>query len=309
MEKSKICTKCNIDKPIIDFCKDSKIKSGYASKCKQCAKDYINSRKNLPKKEIKHKICTKCGLDKVSEEYCNNINTVDGLKNICKQCEKQYRLGRVEQSAEYYQNNKESLNLRGKENYKNNLERYKEQNKKYQTEHKEVIAAYKKQYAADNSDKIREYRTENKSKLNENRKKYRRNKKDSDPLFKLKGDIRGLILQAFKKSCKGKYKKNSKTLNILGCSHEEFKAHIESQFLNWMNWNNHGNCETNEYNCTWNIDHIMPISLARNEDEIYMLNHWSNFQPLCSKVNRDKWHISYPLTNLELGINSLEYFQ
>ena len=71
-----------------------------------------------------------------------------------------------------------------------------------------------------------------------------------------------------------------------------------------MTWYNYGNsCETLEPNCSWDLDHIIPISYAKTEEEVYLLNHWSNFQPLCSKVNRgSKNNKIYPVTNLELKI-------
>ena len=37
----------------------------------------------------------------------------------------------------------------------------------------------------------------------------------------------------------------------------------------------------------WHIDHIIPLDFAENEEEMLMLNHYSNLQPLCSKINRD----------------------
>ena len=46
-----------------------------------------------------------------------------------------------------------------------------------------------------------------------------------------------------------------------------------------MNWVNYGE---------WHIDHIIPISYAKSELEIYELNHYSNLQPLWSKDNLSK---------------------
>lgn len=99
------------------------------------------------------------------------------------------------------------------------------------------------------------------------------------------------------------------TENILGCTFEEFRQHIERQFENWMSWENRGNiCGTElQYNCSWDLDHIIPTSTAETMEEVCLLNHWSNFQPLCSKVNRDvKRATLYPCTNLELGITFWE---
>ena len=80
------------------------------------------------------------------------------------------------------------------------------------------------------------------------------------------------------------FKKNTKTTIILGCSIEEFKLHLESKFEPWMNWDNHGKF-TGNYNETWQIDHIVPISSAKTEEEVLRLNNYTNFQPLCSKIN------------------------
>lgn len=148
--------------------------------------------------------------------------------------------------------------------------------------------------------KVKEYGTKNKDRINSATRKRYKLKSRQDSIYKLNHNIKSLIKQSFKNK---DFKKNSKTNTILGCSTEEFKRHIEFQFLPWMTWDNHGNCETNEYNCTWHLDHIIPISFAKTENEIYLLNHWSNFQPLCSKVNTgDKSNNIYPVTNLELNI-------
>ena len=53
-----------------------------------------------------------------------------------------------------------------------------------------------------------------------------------------------------------------------------------------MNWDNRG-LYNGELNYGWDIDHIIPISSAKNENDIIRLNHYSNLQPLCSKINRD----------------------
>ena len=81
------------------------------------------------------------------------------------------------------------------------------------------------------------------------------------------------------------YIKKSKTNEILGCSFEEFQFHLENKFENWMNWDNRG-LYNGDFNYGWDIDHIIPLSSAKTEDEIIKLNHYSNLQPLCSYTNR-----------------------
>ena len=73
--------------------------------------------------------------------------------------------------------------------------------------------------------------------------------------------------------------KNNKTFEVVGCTPEELKNHIESKFLVGMSWENQGD---------WHIDHIIPLSSAINEDEIIKLCHYTNLQPLWALDNMKK---------------------
>ena len=106
----------------------------------------------------------------------------------------------------------------------------------------------------------------------------------ADPLFKLKKNTRNLINYSFTKNG---YFKASKTEQILGCTYQEFKDYLESKFEHWMNWENKGLYKINTYNYGWDIDHIIPLDTAITVEDIVRLNHYTNLQPLCSKVNRD----------------------
>jgi len=99
----------------------------------------------------------------------------------------------------------------------------------------------------------------------------------TDSLFKLTRGIRSLILKSFKNQFT---EKSKRTQEILGCSYEEFKIHLENQFDENMNWDNQGSY--------WHMDHIKPISLAKSKDEVYELNHYTNFQPLYWEENLGK---------------------
>ena len=52
-----------------------------------------------------------------------------------------------------------------------------------------------------------------------------------------------------------------------------------------MNWGNYGLYENNKINYGWDIDHKIPISSAKTEEDVIKLNHYSNLQPLCSRIN------------------------
>lgn len=81
------------------------------------------------------------------------------------------------------------------------------------------------------------------------------------------------------------YTKKSLTYKILGCTYEEFKIYLENKFEHWMNWNNYGLYNGN-INFGWDLDHIIPVSSVIDENDLLRINHYSNFQPLCSYINR-----------------------
>ena len=71
---------------------------------------------------------------------------------------------------------------------------------------------------------------------------------------------------------------NSGTFKMLGCTPDELRLHLEKQFIDNMSWDNYG-----RYG--WHIDHIIPISSAKTEEEVYKLAHYTNLQPLWAKDN------------------------
>jgi len=163
-----------------------------------------------------------------------------------------------------------------------NKEYKKEYNKKYNLDNKEKISENKKLYRQNNKEKIKKYRIDNREIINKSALKYYYDRIDRDNLFYLSFKIRNLVRISIKK--KG-YSKKSKTTEILGCSIVDFKTYIESKFENWMSWDNHG-LYNGMIRYGWDIDHIIPISSAKTEEEIIKLNHYTNLRPLCSFINR-----------------------
>ena len=157
----------------------------------------------------------------------------------------------------------------------------------YQTMCKICRNEKSKKYHKLNRDRINQvskvYRESNKDKIRDLQNNYRIERKKVDSTYKLKNSIRRSINNAFSRNG---YPKSSKTYEILGCSFEEFKEHLESQFKDWMSWDNYGKYNGKEY-YGWDIDHIIPVSSGINENEVIQLNHFTNLQPLCSHINRD----------------------
>lgn len=117
------------------------------------------------------------------------------------------------------------------------------------------------------------YQKNNKEKINLRMVIRRKN----EPIFKLKCLIRSRVWNFFNYN---NITKRNKTFDIVGCSPEFLKEHIEKQFTDGMSWDLMGE--------HIHIDHIIPLSLANTEEEIYKLCHYTNLQPLWSKDNLKK---------------------
>lgn len=114
--------------------------------------------------------------------------------------------------------------------------------------------------------------------------RYERHKKD--PNKKIKWQCRNRIKQALKakglhQPCRQRGWK--RTIDLIGCTMPELKAHLERQFKPGMGWHNntrHG----------WHIDHIVPLSSFNLSDPVQLrkATHWSNLQPMWAADNLKK---------------------
>lgn len=82
------------------------------------------------------------------------------------------------------------------------------------------------------------------------------------------------------------HRKDQKTQVLLGCTYEEFRLHIERQFVRGMSWEKFDRIH---------IDHIVPLATARSPADVRRLSHYSNLQPLWALENLRKgarldWH-------------------
>jgi hypothetical protein len=123
-------------------------------------------------------------------------------------------------------------------------------------------------------EKAKQYRSNNKSRIRKSQIKYLTKKRKSDPVFRAKDNCRRRINQFYRGIGKSK-----RTDELLGCTWEELMIHLEKQFTKGMTRNNYGK---------WEIDHIVPLSLAITIEESEKLCHYTNLQPLWKKDNRIK---------------------
>ena len=223
------------------------------------------------------KCCTKCKVVKNIEDFPKRENRCKDCRNLYYKVFKENNSeGLKKYREEYRENNQELLKEKRNIYYNDNQELLKLKSSKYRDENREVINSKKREYYK---------KKETKEKVNI----YIKSRKENDSLFKTLSNIRSLIRKSIKY---GGYSKRSKTYEILGCSFDEFKIYFESKFENWMNWDNNG-LYNGEYNVTWQFDHIIPISIAKTEEDLIRLNHYTNFQPLCSRKNLEKSNAVY----------------
>lgn len=192
------------------------------------------------------KQCTKCKETKPLTEFNKNKKTKDGLQFRCKLCRN-----------EYYR----KYNLENKQKIKQIQQKWREENKEW-------VKSNNKKYYKENKEKIKES-------YKDYKKKYLRKKRIEDPMFKLKENVRTRTYQAIK----GKYKKNKRTIEYLGCNFLFYKDHMQKQFKKGMTWENYGE---------WHIDHIIPLASANTEEELIKLFHYTNTQPLWAEENIKK---------------------
>lgn len=204
------------------------------------------------------KICEKCNTEREFSEFHKNKAEKDGLQRRCKQCCKEYREANRDRNIAYCR--------------QYNIDNFEEQ------------AAKKQDYYYDNieywTEYHRQYAIDNRLQLNERRAKRKRTRRQNDPDFRLKDNLRARIQRAIKKESR-----SGSSLDYLGCSIPFLKAYLESLFTEGMTWDNWGKGKDK-----WNIDHIVPLARFDLSDLQHraLATHYLNLQPLWSDDNVKK---------------------
>jgi hypothetical protein len=190
---------------------------------------------------------------------------------ICSKCKEEKGV------CEFYKNKDSSDGLRSNckkcqnknsTNWRiNNPEKFYEIQKKFIKNNPTKPYEYSKKWLDKNIDKNKKYRRE-----------YNKIRYNTLPLYKIEKNLRNRLNEIFRE--RGFNKKN-KFIEFLGCDISFLKTYLENKFLDGMSWNN-------KSFDGWHIDHIIPLSSAKNEEEIFKLCHYTNLQPLWGKDNMIK---------------------
>lgn len=260
------------------------------------------------------KYCPKCHTRKSGSEFYKSKTTSDGLAGYCKECVKktarEYVLAHPERARRYKENAKgkytekrkewakeyrqrpevkakakeryatDEYKKKAHERYLKNKEKLLAYSKTYYEAHKTQMAEYSKKYRTENADKIREKKSlyaRTSPVAKKQRYEYKKRRTERDPVFALKERARKTIADSF---LRRGYKKNSKSQEIIGCDWPTFTKHL---FKTWEK--RYGTVYAGE---DYHIDHIIPLSEAKTEEEVIKLCHYTNLQLLKPSDNLSK---------------------
>lgn len=178
-----------------------------------------------------------------------------------------------------YSNNKEAISEKAKLYRIKNGDAIRLRQRIYNSKRKDVISIQNKVFRNKDIEETRrkrkEYYFKNKERFDIKNKEYRLKDKIK-PIKMLSNAIRSRIYLSLSRCG---YKKGSYTSTLIGLDYDKLKIYIERQFKKGMTWDNHGE---------WHLDHKMPLSSAKTEEELLKLFHYTNLQPLWSKDNLSK---------------------
>jgi hypothetical protein len=206
------------------------------------------------------KKCSKCGVEKELCEFHKQSSNKTGYRASCKNCRKTEK----EKNKLYKEKNKEKIRINNNIWLKNNSDYMKKYQKEYNLKNREKLNL-----------KLKKWKEKNREKNLEKVNKKKKEKYDNNLEYKLKHLLRSRINKILK------FKRNKSSIEVLGCTIDDFIKYMGSKFLEGMSWDNYG-----YYG--WHIDHIIPLSSGKTEEEILKLCHYTNLQPLWAKQNLKK---------------------
>jgi hypothetical protein len=129
-------------------------------------------------------------------------------------------------------------------------------------------------------------------------KEYRYNRYRTDPQFAVGLRVRNRVWAALKK---GGASKTGRTEELIGCSFDFLRQHIERQFKGKMSWDNPS---------SFHIDHIIPLAAFDLTDptQLKVACNWQNMRPLSPRKNMSKGaKLLHPQQQLPLSVHSTTF--
>ena len=274
----------NRDKPATSeyFDIDNKRPDKLTTQCKECRKEnflkYRNGQKekftNNPEliKSEGEKKCSICKTIKKINDFYIDRYSPNGRKRTCKDCcselgkTEKVRESTIRATKKWRENNKGIVKVIIDKKVCSKCKIEKDVNEFVKDLY--TITGYTHQCKKCREEKHKEYRQSEKGR--EKIREHDRNKYRNNVCAKIKRNISRSIQKILKEQNSSK---NGETcLKYLPYTIEQLKERLESQFEEWMSWDNYGGWAGTEQK-TWWIDHIIPQS-----ELIYDSMDHSNFQ-------------------------------
>lgn len=256
-DSTRICRKCSCEKQISDFpVKRSKGKALITWSCRSCTNKDQNRR------------YAKSEEQRLRQEYSQrNASLMAQGQRECKDCGQvlgldQFRMKGKGIACRCYPCQAALVRKQYAENHNGLRDRMQEHGRKRRLTHGPILNEQKRIYVAANRQKVTDRQN-----------RWAKEKLKVDPMFALKKRLRTLMSNAFRYVSAEKL---DETEAILGCTFEQFRAHIEMQFLPGMSWDSRSD---------WHLDHIVPMATAKTPEDVMRLNHFTNYRPLWAEDN------------------------
>jgi hypothetical protein len=244
-----------------------------------------NTTQELSKKE-KYKLWYKAyyetNSDKIKEQKRKYRKTFyDANKEKIREEHKTYNTNNKEKRQEYTKKYIKKNTEYIREYQRSIYQKRKAYIEQYKVANKDKIKEYHKQRYRDKEEKIKaqckEYSEKNKAQRLLYSRKWQSEKYANDSVYRLKKILRARIAAALNLKL---IVKQGLVVELLGCTIDNARKHLESQWLEGMNWNNHS-LEG------WHIDHIKPVSTfdLTDPEQQKQCFHYTNLRPLWSHTN------------------------
>lgn len=163
------------------------------------------------------------------------------------------------------------------------IERAKQWVKNNPSKRREILLRFADRNRAKERERARRRHRENPQRSLDRLKKWQRKARLERPQFVVKTRLRCRLRAAFQR---GYGKKIGSTIELIGCSWDELKRHIESKFTDGMSWKRIKEID---------IDHIQPCASfdLTNPEQQRACFHYFNLQPLWKSDNRRKGARAY----------------
>ena len=227
------------------------------------------------------KPCTLCGLTKPLHDFGKHKQMADGHINQCKTCRSEYL-------KKYAKENASALSQAAKDRYERNCERLKAKSKENWRANKDTRNAERRRKYALNEGCVKENLKASQSteEFRVRKRELRSKRRKSDESWRLIQVCRTRMGHALK----GIAAKSAKTIELLGCSGQELREHLDSTKI-----------PGKDYEGEASVDHIIPCHVFdfSNVEHQRACFHYTNLQWLPRQENSSKNGSLPPNFNLD----------